>query len=122
MHRPCIGRHVQVDSYQALVFDLAAPSCTSNSRPQRSTLRTRQRREQLIAVYRAAASAVGYRATADPAERVVILRKWLEVEHGISRDDLKLQLSAGLYSSSEDFRTSEAVTAGEVRALAGNTQ
>ena len=50
----------------------------------------------------------------EPATQLSDLKFWLSESHGVNQTDIKLDVSAGLYSSTEDFRVNQDVQAGEV--------
>ena len=49
-----------------------------------------------------------------PSAQLSDLKLWLSESHGVGQTDIKLDMSAGLYSSTEDFRASQDVQAGGV--------
>jgi hypothetical protein len=50
-----------------------------------------------------------------PANQLSDLKHWLAECHDVSQGEIKLEVSAGLYSSVEEFRVTQNVQAGEVR-------
>ena len=65
----------------------------------------------------AAAAAVREAQLQVTAQVVEELKQWLTTAHRPGLGQVKLELSAGLYSSEEDFRVTQAVKAGEVTSL-----
>ena len=49
-----------------------------------------------------------------PTAQLPDLKLWLAESHGVGQADIKLEVSAGLYSSTEDFRVNQDMQAGEV--------
>lgn len=49
-----------------------------------------------------------------PANQLSDLKAWLSECHDVNQSQIKLEVSAGLYSSTEDFRVTQNVQAGEV--------
>lgn len=53
-------------------------------------------------------------AEPETSVQVAALKKWLQETHNQSQQQFKLDMKAGLYSSTEDFCSTEDVQAGEV--------
>lgn len=61
------------------------------------------------------AAAASVKSNESNAVCVKELKKWLVSQHGVPKDKIKLDFSAGLYSSVEQIRAAEDVGAQQVR-------